>query len=82
MTQRLFVLDVPENTAIVEVAREHDDVTLERIGPYFVLSSDGAVAVDRRATGARHAVWYSWVAGLEGWRIEQWDQDALRLVAR
>ena len=82
MTSRLFVLDVPENTSIVDVARAHDGVTLERVGPYFVLSAEGSVAVDRRSTGSRHAVWYSWIGGLEGWRIEQWDQDALRLVPR
>ena len=82
MTHRLFILDVPENTPIVEVAREHAGVSVARVGPYFVVSAEGPVAVDRRATGARHAVWYSWIGGLEGCRIEQWDQDELRLVSR
>lgn len=82
MTFRLFVLDVPENVPIVDIARKHPGVTLEKVGPYFVLSAEGAVVLDRRSTGARHAVWYSWVSGLEGWRIEQWDGDAFRLVPR
>lgn len=82
MTPRLFVLDVPENVPIVEVARSHVGVTLERFGPYFMMTADDGIVVDRRATGARHAVWYSWVGGLDGWRIEQWDRDACRLVPR
>lgn len=82
MTSRLFVLDVPENVPIVDVAREHPGVDLEKVGPYFVLAAEESVVIDRRATGARHAVWYSWVGGLDGWRIEQWDRDAFRLVPR
>ncbi|MGP3534198.1 hypothetical protein ACTU3I_05335 [Microbacterium sp. RD1] len=82
MTQRLFVLDVPENVPIVETASQHPEVTLDRIGPYFVLSADGTVSVDRRSTGARHAVWYSWIGGIKGWRIEAWNGNELRLVPR
>jgi len=82
MTYRLFVLDVPENVPIVDTARKEPSVQVEKLGPYFVLASEGSVEVDRRATGARHAVWYSWVGGLDGWRIEQWDSNAFRLVPR
>lgn len=82
MSNRMFVLDVPENTSILDVAREQPDVFLDKVGPYFVVTSDGSVAVDRRSSGARHAVWYSWIAGLDGWRIAQWDQDVLRLEPR
>lgn len=82
MTSRLFVLDVPENAPIVDVAAQVDGVDVNRVGPYFVLAAEGEVSVDRRSTGARHAVWYSWVGGLDGWRIEQWDRDAFRLVPR
>ena len=82
MTHRLFVLDVPENTRVHEVAAEQDNVKTLRIGPYVVLESDEPIVVDRRATGCRHAVWYSCVAGLAGCRITQWDKDALRVEAR
>ena len=82
MNRRLFVLDVPENGAIVDVARERPGVTVHRVGPYFVISAQGEVTVGRRATGARHAVWYSWIGGLQGWRIERWDSDELRVVPR
>ncbi|TQS45221.1 hypothetical protein [Cryptosporangium phraense] len=79
---RLFVLDVPENASIAAVARDLPDVTVGRIGPYFVLESDRPISIDRRATGVRHAVWYSCVAGLDGARIAQWDKNALRTEAR
>lgn len=82
MTQRLFVLDVPENAFVVGVARRDPDIDLTRIGPYFVLSAQESICVDRRSTGSRHAVWYSWISGLDGWRIVQWDGDALRLERR
>lgn len=75
----LFVLDVPENVPVVEVAGRHPDVTVGRVGPYYRVSADASIVIDRRATGCRHAVWYSSVAGLQGGRITQWDKDALRV---
>jgi len=76
----LYVLDVPENTAVAKVAAEDPAVTVDRIGPYFEIRADGAIVVDRRATGCRHAVWYSCVAGVApGGAITQHDKDALRV---
>ncbi|MEY1673056.1 hypothetical protein AB4Z55_02650 [Gordonia sp. ABKF26] len=77
-----FVLDVPENKAVAAVAGEAPGVTVDHIGPYFRISSDDAIVVDRRATGCRHAVWYSSVAGLLESRISQWDKDALKVEPR
>lgn len=76
-----FVLDVPENVPVVDTARDSDPlVTVTRLGPYFEVSSDGPICVDRRAAGARHAVWYSVVAGLRApAHIAQHDKDALRV---
>ena len=82
MTHRLFVLDVPENTGVHEVAGQEHAVKVLRLGPYVVLESDEPIVIDRRATGCRHAVWYSCIAGLAGCRITQWDKDALRVEAR
>jgi hypothetical protein len=82
MTSRLFILDVPENVSLVGVARDLPGVKVTVIGPYFAIESDVPVSIDRRATGMRHAVWYSCVAGLDGWRIAQWDKDALRTEER
>jgi hypothetical protein len=78
MTQ-LFMLDVPENTPIVTVADQDPRVTVDRIGPYFRIAADETIVIERRATGCRHAVWYSSVAGLLRSRITQWDKDAMRI---
>ncbi|MGV9711015.1 hypothetical protein ACWDTI_10170 [Gordonia sp. NPDC003424] len=77
----VFILDVPENTPIVTVADEAETVTVDRLGPYFRLTSNVDIVIDRRATGCRHAVWYSSVAGLMSSSITQWDKDALRVEA-
>ncbi|MFJ9210287.1 hypothetical protein CU044_1639 [Streptomyces sp. L-9-10] len=77
-----FVLDVPENTTIPEVAAQDPAVEVDRIGPYFRITSPRTIVVDRRATGCRHAVWYSAVAGLVASRITQQDKNALRVEAR
>ncbi|MGY1717237.1 hypothetical protein [Geodermatophilus nigrescens] len=74
-----YVLDVPENVSVATVAGQGPDVTVARVGPYFEISAPGAIVVDRRATGCRHAVWYSCVAGLRGARVTQQDKDALRV---
>ena len=76
----LYVLDVPENVTLPKVAAEDPAVTVGRIGPYFVISAPGPIVVDRRATGCRHAVWYSAVAVVDrDSRIVQHDKDALRV---
>lgn len=78
----VLVLDVPENRPVVEVAAAADTVTVDRVGPYFRVSAPGPIVVDRRATGCRHAVWYSSIAGLIDAKITQWDKDALRFEER
>ncbi len=78
----IFVLDVPENVGVVRVAEQDALLQVEKVGPYFRIAADGEIVIDRRATGCRHAVWYSCVAGLEGWRIAQWDKDTLRTEPR
>jgi len=79
---RLYVLEVPENEGVVKVAAQDPTITIDQVGPYFRLTADDAIVIDRRATGCRHAVWYSTVAGLEGSVITQHDKDALRVEAR
>lgn len=78
----LFVLDVPENIPVMVEAGKSPAVTVDRVGPYFKISAPGPIVIDRRATGCRHAVWYSSVAGLIDAVITQWDKDAMRLEAR
>lgn len=78
MTQ-LYMLDVPENTPIVDVAGRDPHVTVDKVGPYFRIAADTPIVINRHATGCRQAVWYSSVAGLVQSRITQWDKDAMRI---
>ena len=76
----LYVLDVPENTGLATVAAEDPAVLVGRVGPYFEITADGVITIDRRATGCRHAVWYRTVAGVpRDSRITQHDKNALRV---
>lgn len=75
----LYVLDVPENQGVADVANDDDTLHVGHVGPYFAISSDDIIVIDRRATGCRHAVWYSAVAGISAGTITQWDKDALRV---
>ncbi|MEN0136004.1 MAG: hypothetical protein AAGC80_12690 [Rhodococcus sp. (in: high G+C Gram-positive bacteria)] len=79
---RLYVLGVPENDGVVDVASQDPAITVDKVGPYFRITADDDIVIDRRATGCRHAVWYSAVAGLENSRIAQHDKDALKVVRR
>jgi hypothetical protein len=79
----LFVLDVPENEGVVRVAEQDPLLQVDKVGPYHrIAGTADEIVIDRRATGCRHAVWYSAVAGLQDARIVQHDKDALRLVSR
>lgn len=79
---RLYVLEVPENEGVVRVAAADPANTVDRVGPYFRITSSGVISIDRRATGCRHAVWYSAVAAIEASVITQHDKNALRVEAR
>lgn len=78
---RFYVLDVPENSGVLVVATQNPANTVDRVGPYIRITSETTIVIDRRATGCRHAVWYSAVAGIESASIVQYDKDALRLEA-
>ena len=79
---RFYVLEVPENEAVVTVAVRDPANMVDHLGPYWRITAAGPIVIDRRATGCRHAVWYSAVAALEGSVITQHDKDALRVEAR
>lgn len=79
---RMYVLDVPENESIVKVAGADPAVAIDKVGPYFRITRPEEIHIDRRATGCRHAVWYSSLAGLEDSKVAQHDKDALRVVDR
>jgi hypothetical protein len=76
---RVFFLDVAEFTDVAAAAGAVERVRSERVGGYVAVTADGPLVVDRRATGVRHAVWYSSVAAVDGGRVTQFDKDALRV---
>jgi len=82
MNRRVFVLKVPENDDVAEAARAVPGVEVSEYGPYYAIEAADGFSIDRRATGVRHAVWYSCIAGLDGYRIVQWDKNALILEKR
>jgi hypothetical protein len=71
---KLFILDVPDFRPIIGV------VTCRTVGDYVEVASDGAITIDRRATGVNHATWYSMVAAVADGRVVQQDKDALQVV--
>jgi len=79
---RFYVLEVPENEAVATVAARDPANRVDHLGPYWRITAAGPIVIDRRATGCRHAVWYSAVAALEGSVITQHDKDALRVEER
>jgi hypothetical protein len=79
---RLYVLDVPEHEGVLKVADADPATDIDHVGPYWRITSAAPIVIDRRATGCRHAVWYSAVAGLEASAITQHDKNALRIEAR
>lgn len=79
---RFYILDIPENDEIIQVASQNPDHKIDHVGPYWRITASDPVTIDRRATGCRHAVWYSAVAGLEDSMIAQQDKEVLRVDAR
>ncbi|MYW90765.1 hypothetical protein G3I59_09125 [Amycolatopsis rubida] len=78
----VFILDIPENRPVVEIADSDPKTIVHKVGPYFAVTSDEPFSIDRRATGCRHAVWYSCLSGLAGFRVSQWDKDQLVMETR
>lgn len=77
----LFIVDVPEYRPLWEHAEAEPGVRARHRGGYVELTFEQELRIDRRATGVRHAVWYSGVGGVHDATVVQFDKDALRLVA-
>lgn len=75
---KLYVLDVPEFRPVAEEAAR-SGAERRTVGDYVELTSDSTLTIDRRAAGARRAVWYSSVGALSGGKVAQFDSDALRI---
>jgi hypothetical protein len=75
----LYFLDVAEFADVAAVASALPGATTSRIPGYVLVSGDGPLVIDRRATGVRHAVWYSSLAAVKDGVVTQFDKDALRV---
>jgi hypothetical protein len=73
----LYVLDVVDFRPVAEVAAQDPTITVRRRGPYFELSSNDVITIDRSATGCRNALWYSSIAAIKGGRVTTWDKTVL-----
>jgi catechol 2,3-dioxygenase-like lactoylglutathione lyase family enzyme len=75
----LYFLDAAEFTDVAAAAAAQPGAQVERLPGYVTVTSDGPLIVDRRATGVRHAVWYSALAAVGHGRVVQYDKDALNV---
>jgi hypothetical protein len=77
----LFIVNADEYEPFWRNAVGDSQLEIHHVGPYVEVRFTDGVTIDRRATGVRHAVWYSGIAALKDARVVQFDKDALRVVA-
>jgi hypothetical protein len=78
----VFFPDIPETEPIWKRAvGDSGQLDTRHVGTYVELRFPDGITIDRRSTGARHAVWYSCIGALDHAKIVQFDKDALRIVA-
>ena len=78
MRLTLFVLDVDDFRPLAEVAAKQPGVDVARRGPYYEVSSEATIEIDRDSTGCRNAVWFSSVAAIRHGHVSRWDKTVLR----
>ena len=74
-----YFLDAAEFAGVAAVASRAEGARTDRVPGYIAVTTEGPLIVDRRATGVRHAVWYSCVAAVDNGSVAQFDKDALRI---
>lgn len=77
----IYVLDVPEFSALVAALRATPGISIEKHADYFVARSAGEIVVERRATGVGQAVWFGALTGGIRGRIVTFSDDELRVAA-
>lgn len=77
----VFFANIPETEPVWKSAVGDSELDIQDLGSYVELRFPDGITIDRISTGARHAVWYSCIGALENARIEQFDKEALRIVA-
>lgn len=74
----VFVLDVPEFAALIDVAGKTEGYTTTALGNGYVrIDGNPGIRFGRKALGFKPAVWYGALTGGLAGRIEQFDMDAL-----
>lgn len=76
----IYVLNVPEFSAVVDALRDVPGISIEKHGDYFAAQSAGEIVVERRATGVGHAVWFGALTGGIRGRIVTFSDDELRVA--
>jgi hypothetical protein len=76
----IYVLDVPEFSALVAALRDVPGITIEKHADYFVARAPGEIVVHRRATGVGQAVWFGALTGGIRGRIVTFSDDELRVA--
>jgi len=76
----IYVLDVPEFSALVAALRERPEISVEKHGDYFVARSAGEIVVERRATGVGQAVWFGALTGGIRGHIVTFSESELRVA--
>ncbi|MBP0624839.1 VOC family protein [Cupriavidus consociatus] len=74
----VFVLDVPEFSALLDVAGKTEGYATTPLGNGYVrIDGNPGIRFGRKALGFKPAVWYGALTGGLAGRIEQFDMDAL-----
>jgi hypothetical protein len=77
----VYVLDVPEFSALVRVARDRRGYAVSRLpGEYFRIESPDEIVFTRKELNFKPAVWYGCLTGGLRGHIAQFDRDTLRIV--
>lgn len=77
----LIVSVAPEWTPARELLAATPGVVVRQHPSHVEYVFEDELVLDREATGLRHALWYSVVAGISDARVEQFDKVCLRVVA-
>lgn len=75
----VFVSVAPEWDAARKLLAADYEVRTHAAHEQFLF--DRELVLDRQATGLRHALWYSVLAGVDGAHVVQFDKARLRVVA-
>lgn len=77
----IYVLNVPEFEAIIDVAKNRDGYTVQSVDQNYVrIEGNPTIEFGRKELGFKPAVWYGILTGGLIGRIENIDMDSIRIV--